>query len=45
VHVGAVVPVLAAPGLIGKFDRITVAGEHRVQARYSPAGLSVRVLS
>ncbi len=46
VHVGAVVPILAAPGLVGRFDRITVTGgRHRVQARYTPAGLSVRVVS
>jgi autotransporter-associated beta strand protein len=46
VRVGAVVPVLKAPVLLGRFARITVAGsERRVQARYSPTGLSVRVLS
>ncbi|MEV6238380.1 phosphatase PAP2 family protein [Lentzea sp. NPDC051838] len=46
VRVGAVVPVLAAPGLLGRFATVTVAGgEHRVEPRYSPAGLSVRVLS
>ncbi|MGW6929218.1 phosphatase PAP2 family protein [Lentzea sp. NPDC054927] len=46
VPAGAVVPVLAAPVLAGRFARITVAGgERQVQARYSPAGLSVRVLS
>uniref|UniRef100_UPI0039BED56E phosphatase PAP2 family protein n=1 Tax=Lentzea alba TaxID=2714351 RepID=UPI0039BED56E len=42
---GDVVPVLAAPGLLGRFARITVpGGEHRVEARYSPAGLAVRVV-
>ncbi|NKE57961.1 hypothetical protein FXN61_14410 [Lentzea sp. PSKA42] len=45
VPAGALVPVLSAPVLLGRFSRITVAGgEHRVQARYSPNGLSVRVL-
>lgn len=45
VQVGAVVPVLAAPVLVGRFSRITVAGgERRVEARYGLAGLSVRVL-
>jgi hypothetical protein len=45
VRAGAVVPVLQAPVLLGRFARITVAGgEHRVQARYTPTGLSVRVL-
>jgi hypothetical protein len=46
VQVGTVVPVLAAPVLVGRFARITVAGgERRVEARYGLAGLSVRVLS
>jgi autotransporter-associated beta strand protein len=45
VQVGAVVPVLAAPVLVGRFAQITVAGgEHRVEARYGLAGLSVRVV-
>jgi len=44
VRAGAVLPVLAAPGLLGRFARITATG-HRVEACYSPAGLSVRVLS
>ncbi|WP_086664694.1 phosphatase PAP2 family protein [Lentzea kentuckyensis] len=45
VPAGAVVPVLAAPVLAGRFARITVTGgERRVQANYSLAGLSVRVL-
>jgi autotransporter-associated beta strand protein len=42
---GTVLPVLSAPVLFGRFARITVAGgEHRVQARYTPSGLSVRVV-
>ncbi|MCP2241380.1 phosphatase PAP2 family protein [Lentzea aerocolonigenes] len=45
VPAGAVVPVLAAPVLVGRFAQITVAGGgHRVEARYGLAGLSVRVL-
>lgn len=46
VQAGTVVPVLAAPVLAGRFATITVVGgERRVQALYSPAGLSVRVLN
>jgi autotransporter-associated beta strand protein len=46
VQVGTVVPVLAAPVLVGRFAQITVAGGgHRVEARYGLAGLSVHVLS
>ncbi|MET9633328.1 phosphatase PAP2 family protein [Lentzea sp. NPDC006480] len=46
VRAGAVVPVLAAPGLAGRFASVTVAGgQHRVEARYTPAGLSVKVVA
>ncbi|GGU28518.1 phosphatase PAP2 family protein [Lentzea flava] len=46
VRVGAVLPVLAAPALLGRFAQITVAGgAHRVQGCYGPGGLSVRVLA
>ncbi|SDK85983.1 autotransporter-associated beta strand repeat-containing protein [Lentzea albidocapillata subsp. violacea] len=43
-RVGDVLPVLAAPVVLGRFSRIdVVGGEHRVTARYGPGGLSVRV--
>lgn len=43
-RVGDVLPVLAAPVVLGRFSRIdVVGGEHRVVARYGPVGLSVRV--
>ncbi|WP_330274722.1 phosphatase PAP2 family protein [Lentzea sp. NBC_00516] len=46
VRAGAMIPVLTAPVLLGRFSRITVEGsERRVQACYSPTGLSLRVLS
>jgi autotransporter-associated beta strand protein len=45
VRAGAVVPVLAAPVLAGRFAQITVAGGRRVEPHYTAASLSVRVLS
>ncbi|MDX3661721.1 phosphatase PAP2 family protein [Streptomyces sp. ID05-26A] len=46
VRAGAVVPVLAAPALLGRFARITTSGgKGRVEAVYSPTGLSVRVVA
>lgn len=45
VRAGAVVPVIAAPLLVGRFAKVVVAGgQRRVQARYGAGGLSVRVL-
>jgi autotransporter-associated beta strand protein len=45
VRPGAVLPVLAAPVLLGRFARITVTGgQYRVEPKYLPTGVSIRVL-
>ncbi|GAA3678160.1 autotransporter-associated beta strand repeat-containing protein [Lentzea roselyniae] len=45
VPAGAVVPVISAPVLLGRFARVTVSGgARRVQPQYRTGGLSVRVL-